>query len=140
VVLEDDVAVYLQTEGLGTVGTTIFKTQLPDSPDVALVVTTYGGEAPIRTHARNQIDPPTISYEQPRFQIKSRAMKEDVMTARDRIQLAYIALSKVKNATINGGRYQSIEPQQLPYFLRMDENRRPEYVFNCAVFRSYTSW
>lgn len=135
--LEDDVALYLQSNGVGAVGISIFKHELPPEPDLAVLITVYAGLSPVRTHVRNQIDPPTLNYEQPRFQIKVRAGKEDLATARAQAQLAYGLLARIKNATVNGSYYQSIEPVQSPYFLRWDENRRAEYVFNCDVYRSY---
>ena len=121
-------------------GYTIFKHELPPTPDAAVVVTVYAGLAPVRVHPQNQATPPTINYEQPRFQVKARGNKADIVSARDLIQVAYIALSHVKNTVLNGNMYQSIEPEQAPFFLRKDENDRPEFVFNCGVYRSYSEW
>jgi len=44
--LIDDVASYLQTAGVGTVGTDIFKSYLPDSANAGIAVLDTGGMSP----------------------------------------------------------------------------------------------
>jgi small basic protein len=44
--LIDDVAQYLQDQGIGTIATDLFKANMPDSPDDAIVVLATGGTVP----------------------------------------------------------------------------------------------
>lgn len=45
--LADDIATYLQTAGIGTVGSSIFIGQMPDAPTNCIALYQYGGEPPL---------------------------------------------------------------------------------------------
>lgn len=44
--LLDELASYMQTNGIGTLGTDLFAGQLPESPDACVALYEYGGLAP----------------------------------------------------------------------------------------------
>lgn len=86
--LIDDIATKLQTEGIGTVGTTIFKSYLPESVTNSLVVLDTGGTQPDK-------DLPT---KEPTFQIFIRA--EDYSTGKALLESVRTALHQTKNTTL----------------------------------------
>lgn len=62
-VVIDDVATYLATNGVGTVGTDLFKGYLPESPNACVSVLDTGGSQP----------DPDIPTKEPTFQIMIRS-------------------------------------------------------------------
>ena len=125
----DDLAEILSSCGLGTVGTNIFKSLLPSTPDVCVALFVTGGAPPIDTmHA----GPGVNVAERPTVQVLARDTRPDSAekTARD----AYRVLHW-QDGTKNGVRYLSIEALQQPFFVRRDETDRPIYGFNVLATR-----
>lgn len=120
----DDLAAHLATAGVGTVGTTVFCNQIPTTPDACVVLTEYGGVAPAFTLPASA----GVATERPRVQVLTRAATHQA--ARSKAESAYAALAKVINQTLTATRYLRVSPQQAPFYLRLDGNGRPEYVFN----------
>ena len=59
--IEKVLADYLESQGLGTVGTDIFIERLPESPDRAIAVLRYSGRAPITVlSSRIVIEQPSV--------------------------------------------------------------------------------
>lgn len=119
----DDIASYLQTGGAGTVGTDIFKGNMPDSPDECLAVYAYAGDVPDKS----------IDIERPSVQIKTRAL-----TAGDALDLAEQALAvlhKATSQTINGVLYYYISANQSPAHLGRDEKGRYMYAVNFNIVK-----
>lgn len=86
--LLDDVAGYLEDAGLGTVGTTIFKSYMPDAANSGLCVLDTGGIMPDK-------ELPTRS---PTFQILVRGVTYTAGLAK--IDAVRDTLHQIKNATI----------------------------------------
>ena len=86
--LLDDIAQYLENEGIGTIGTDIFKSYMPDVVDTGLAVLDTGGPQPDK-------DLPTKS---PTFQIFIRAA--DYITGRAKLDAVRVALHQVGNEQI----------------------------------------
>ena len=119
----EDVADYLELAGVGTVGTNIFKGNMPDSPDQCITVYAYAGETPDLS----------IDIERPGLQVKSRAL-----TAEDALDLAEHALAhlhKATSQTINGVLYYYIHALQSPIHLGRDEKGRYMYSVNYNVVK-----
>lgn len=130
--LLDDIGAFLQAEGLGTLGEDFFLSTSPDTPDTAIVVREYGGEAPVMVH-----NTPGVAYELPRFQVACRAV--DYETARLAAERCYRALARVANQQIGGARYLSIAPLQPPFPIGPDESGREIVVFNCGVQKTLST-
>ncbi len=86
--LIDDIAQYLVDSGIGTIGTDIFKSYMPDAVDTGLAVLDTGGPQPDK-------ELPTKS---PTFQIFIRGA--DYITGRALLDSVRTALHQVKNTTI----------------------------------------
>lgn len=90
----DDIAEYLEDEGVGTVGTNIFKSYLPDSVDTGFAILDTGGLMP----------DPDVPTKEPTFQIFLRAA--DYATGRAKLDAIRTALHRIANQTlITGGTY-----------------------------------
>lgn len=95
--LVDDIGVWLEMKGLGTVGEDIFKSKLPDSPDALIAVFAKPGVSA----------KPMPTLERPRVQVWVRDI--DYATAEAKAAEVFEALHVVANTTINGVRYLLIQ-------------------------------
>lgn len=122
----DDVGAYLQTQGVGTLGTDLFLSALPDTPDAACVLYEYGGAPPQHTMGGT-----AAKWEEPRIQAVARAATYSA--ARTKIGAIFTALHAVNNTTLSGTLYLSIEAVQSPFFLERDQSDRVKMVCNFHV-------
>jgi len=128
--LLDEVASYLDTEGLGTVGTDIFKGLLPDTPDACVALIETGGQASENVLS-SAVGAP--AWEAPSFQVICRAGRRDYSTARTKANDVFKKLDGLVNTTLSSVRYLSIFAIQAPFALPRDDQERPLLAFNCAV-------
>lgn len=121
--LLDEVADYLVAQGLGIVGTDIFKGMQPSEPDDCLTILEAGG------------GPPDLHWagDYPGFQILTRAV--DYETARTQAEAAFGKLHGLSEAVLGARRYLLIRAVQSPAYIGRDENGRPEISTNyqCIV-------
>ena len=135
--LLDELASHLQSAGIGTVGTTLFKGALPlDTPHVAVqdalvALIETAGLPPVQT-----LEQPPSRYEQPVVQIVSRGVPYGYVHARQKAQDAWEALDGLGNVTLSGTRYLWIHALQSPFWLRSDELNRPVIVFSIRMARA----
>lgn len=125
----DDLAAQLEVAGVGTVGTTIFKSQLPDEPDTALVLLATPGAPPKDVMGAGG---PAIDY--PRVQVVARAtgfVAADALATQ-----AYDALHAITNQTLSGTYYLRVVALQPPFQLDRDEKRRALVAFNVEAERT----
>lgn len=115
---------YLEDEGVGTVGTTIFEGELPAGIVNGMVLTLYPGAPP--EHALNGVAGATLEITRLQFRVRNTSEATAIANA----QAAAASLSKVANQTIEGTRYRSVTVLQAPGLLYRDENNRPNYGFN----------
>src|SRR5438309_2178295 len=103
--LLDEVGTYLQAQGVGTLGTNMFKGDLPPDVDTVIAIIETGGFAPA-----DQMGSQTLpGYERPSIQILCRAPTYG--TARTNADAAWRALTKVTNQLLSGKLYQRIAPE-----------------------------
>lgn len=135
----DDLGTFLQTAGVGILGTTLFKGRLPlDAPNVlvqdsAMALIEVPGLPSDRVH-----DGPAANIEQPMIQIVSRGLPHDYMDARTRAEAAYLALDGLSNVTIGSSRYLWVMAQIPIHTLRQaDDLGRPlvHFVVRCGKSR-----
>jgi len=126
--LLDDIGDYLSSGGLGTLGTDMFLSTLPDEPDTVISIFETGGSSPMHTMGAN---PPLAEF--PSFQVICRARRYD--DARVLAKDADILLNGVRNRLINGVMYRWIMAQQSPFFISRDEQNREEIGCNYSVVR-----
>ena len=121
--LLDDVASYLQTAELGTVGTNILKGFIPHSPDALIALFEYSGFPPDKV----------ASIESPQVQVRVRATGYN--DAKAKIISVFSALHLLWETTINSNRYLYVYANGSPGFMRRDANGRSEFVQNFTVIR-----
>lgn len=120
---DNELAEYLEDEGVGTVGTDIFAGQIPEQVASAIVITQYPGKPPELTCGSTG-----WNLEIPRLQVRCR--NTDEATALSKANACGDALTKIANQTIESVYYRSVMLVQSPGLLYRDENNRPNYGFN----------
>ncbi len=133
--LLEDVGTYLQTAGLGTLGTDLFLGSLPlDAPNVStqdavIALFELPGFAPDYVHS-----PAGVSVEHPGLQILVRGAPYDYAGARTQAQEVFIALGKISNQVLSGTYYFWCMPMHSPWHLRQDDYSRPIFSmeFRCG--------
>ena len=133
----EELCTLLQTAGIGTSGSTLFKHALPAEgpvvanapPQVALIE--IGGLAPVRT-----LDVPKNRYEQPVVSIMTRGAPHGYQAARQKAQDAWEVLDGIANQTLSGVRYLWIEALRSPSWIRDDDLGRPLIGFDIRVARA----
>lgn len=119
----------LATDGLGTLGTNIFLSLMPDTPDVCLTVYEYSGLAPLDTFGASV----TVALDRPSIQVMTRATRNDYVTARDKAVDVRNALAKVSNVTLSGINVLRIAPTSAINPIALDDKDRPLVVINFSV-------
>jgi hypothetical protein len=125
--LLDDIAAYLQAQGIGTVGTDIHKGFLPDQPDDLVALFEYAGSPTELT----MCDAPAL--ERPGLQVRVR--NRTYPAARATIAAAVDALHGLADVTLDGTRYLLIRANQSPASIGLDQNNRSELVCNFNVIK-----
>lgn len=127
--LLDDIATLLQTAGVGTIGTSLFKSQMPATPDTAVALLEYGGLS-AEHHMAAGPGLQRVTIEQPSLQVLCRST--DYPTARTKADVAYKALDGY-SGVIGGVRYGYISARQSPYLIQRDQNDRVWIGFSCLI-------
>lgn len=117
-----DIAAYLQTQALGTVGTNIFYGFLPDTPDNAIAIYDTSG----RPSELHEID-------RPNFQVVVR--NTSYANAASVIESIQALLQNVTNTTINSQFYASISNLQAPFSAGWDSEKRVEFKQNYVTIK-----
>lgn len=109
---------------VATLGTNLFAGRLPDAPDTAIGVRTYGGGAARFIH--EMLAP---SMETARVQVLTRAAS--LGDAEELADAAYMRLAALRNRED----VWSVEPLESPFDAGRDENDRALVVFNVRASR-----
>jgi hypothetical protein len=117
----DDLASKLQTAGKGTVGTNIFKGEMPDTPDNCVALYETGGYPPEIVA--------TIDY--PTFQVRTR--NTDYSTGRAKAQEISDVLHGLTETTLGTTHYLLIRAMQAPASIGRDEKKRWEFTQNYKI-------
>ena len=125
-----DIADYLSSGGLGTVGTDIFMSAMFGEADPSLAVLLTGGQSSVHTHRSG---PGLAAVERPRVQVVTRS--ENPETAMQRAQVAFKLLDGLRERQINGIRYLWSTAVQPPFALDRDEENRFHVIFNVDLYR-----
>ena len=128
-VLLDAIASHLQTHGVGTVGVDLFKSLMPDTPDLCVAVHEYPGQPPAIGMGGGH-----IQFEMPRFQVVARAGRNGYVAARAKLMLARASLAEVADLTISGLRFLSIVSVDMPMPHGLDSSDRPTLGCNFAAY------
>ena len=135
----DEIAKYLQTSGIGTIGTNIFKSYGTNLPNTALFIYETGGFRPQDVFGSTC----QAVWENPTIQIVSRST--NYKTARRIGDNAYRALINVTNETLKasssdvGSFYLRIFANQAPFRLGVDQNDRHLVACNFGVMKTFST-
>ena len=126
----DEVAAYMETQGIGTRAVDLFEGDLPISPDACVAVIEYPGVGPDYTLGTG------VSYEYPRIQVLVRNPIR--ATAESKANAAFKALAAVVNQSLSGVSYLAITPLQSPFLLEREKDalQRWKLAFNCQVLKA----
>lgn len=116
----DEVATYLAAQGLGTIGTNIFKSYLPDNNDNSLVVLDTGGVQPDRY----------LPTKKPTFQVFIRA--SNYSDGKSKLDSVRSLLHQKKNANLisNGTYFYYIMAQSEGGHLGVNDKGLDEFSIN----------
>lgn len=128
--LLDDIGGYVNDNTAFTLGTDLFLSLLPESPDNGVVLIENTGVAPIFTQGSTNLP----KLERPEIQVLVR--HTSYATGRANAETVYRLLTQVTNATINGNLYQRIEAIASPALMERDVNRRVIFTTNFNVIRA----
>lgn len=129
--LLDAIAAHLAANAIGTVGTDIFKVQLPDSPDFAIGVFSYPGVPSTNAFGT------TVLIENARLQIMVRSARPGVAnaftTADSKAHAIYVLLNGAGGLTLSSKAYYYIEALGPPTPQGTDDNQRHLITCNYSV-------
>jgi hypothetical protein len=111
----------LQTDGIGTLGTNIFLSLMPDTPDVCIAVYEYEGLPPLDTFGASV----TVALDRPSIQVMTRASRNDYVTGRDKAVDVRNSLAKISNQSLSGIQILRIAPTSAINSVGLDEKDRP---------------
>lgn len=133
--LVGEIAQHLATQGVGTLGTTVFAGIAPEAPDVVVVVQEFSPASAIYTMGQAV---GSVTMERARVQVMSRAL--DYVEAESLASRFHKELDGLKNITISGVRYHYIQGlQSKPFPLSRDANDRFRFAANYEVMRERVS-
>lgn len=125
----DAVGSVLQTASVGTLGTNLFLSRMPDSPEACVAV--YESGAGTNMYVGGSTVGPALSVTN--IQVVARGVREDYENPRLKIEAVITALETVQDQTISGFRILRAESFGRPVPLGYDENERPRIAMNFSV-------
>ena len=126
----EDMGDYLEAEGVGTQGSTIFLGEIPDSPDACTALYLYSGGPSVQAMGL-AVGKSVVDF--PRLHVEGRATT--LAAAEARVQAVYDELHNLGSVTINTTVYKSITALQRPFQLGVDQNERHLVACNFEVAR-----
>jgi hypothetical protein len=108
-----------------TIGTNLFLSKMPDTPDLCVCIYETQGSAPVMTFGST-----AIQVDRPNVQISVRAARDDYATARDLAQALRTLVAGMVNVTASSVLIMRAEPTGSFYPLGVDQLERPRVVFN----------
>jgi hypothetical protein len=106
-------------------GTNLFLSKMPDTPDTCVCIYEYQGSAPVMTFGAT-----AIQMDRPSVQISVRAARDDYAAARDLAQALRTLVSGIVDVTASSVVMKRVEPTGTFYALSVDQLERPRVVFN----------
>lgn len=121
---------YLQAQGQGTLGTSLFLAVMPESPDALVAVYENSGLSPMET-----MGSAAWAVDQPELQVIARGARGDYPGARNRANTIRGILAAVTETSISGIHIMRIRAEGSVLPMGEDENGRPmvSVNFQCQV-------
>lgn len=130
--VEADLSVYLELQGIGVRATSLFYGIIPSDPDAVTCIYVTGGRM-------NEPDLGTgnTRLEYPSVQIVTRGVANDYDSPNQKARDVVTAMTKIINQDLNGTRYLAALARHTPVFMRRDESFRVYFVTNFDVTKEY---
>lgn len=133
-VMLDDIGAYVATNvGSLTLGTNLFLSLLPETPDNVVAIIENSGVAPVFTQGSSHL--PRI--ERPEIQVLVR--NDSYATGRALAETIYRLLTQVTNQTIGSVLYHRIEAISSPQLLERDQNYKSVFTTNFYVMKELST-
>lgn len=128
----DDLGAYIDASTALTLGTDLFLSVMPETPDACTAVIETVSPAPVDTFGASAI--PTI--EMPRAQVLTRHARPDI--AKTTSRTVWAALGAIPEGVLGGGdkRWLRCELLQSPFLVGRDENDRTLVGFSIQVWKA----
>jgi len=124
----DEVLTFLAAEGLGTVGTDLFKVKMPATPEACGCVYESGGSSPSMGLGSS-----TPLSENPTLQVVFRGAAEDYTGPRVKAKTAFNSLIGISvDQVLSGTKYQMVTALHQPFPLGQDGNER--WRISCSYY------
>jgi len=120
---------HLQTNSLGTLGTTIFLGKMPASPDYCITIYEYEGMQPKESFGTAAYD-----IDMPRIQVVVRGARDDYPTARDAAKTVRDLLAAISNVTISSTDVLRVASLGALIPLGLDDKDRPRIAANFQAY------
>lgn len=119
--LLDALGARLVADGVGTLGTTIFLSFMPPTPDAVVVIYEGRGNGPEQTFGAS-----VVAVERPAVRIIARAARNDYVAARTLMESVRASLGDIRGETISGVNFQCVIATSDPYPMRLDDKERAQ--------------
>jgi len=118
-----DIGIFLQSQGIGTLGADLFLGLMPDQPDNCVVLFEYAGS------------PPDLHWpgEYPGLQVRVR--NKSYKAARTKIGEVMTSLHGLHEIVLGGTRYLLVKARGSPEVLKRDNNNRVELFVNFEIIK-----
>jgi hypothetical protein len=113
----------------GTLGTTIFLSKMPATPDYCITLYEYEGMAPIESFGGNPYD---INI--PRIQVVVRGARDDYPTARNGAKTIKDLLADITDVTISSTKVLRVASLGSTIPLGLDDKDRPRIAVNFQAY------
>lgn len=120
---------YLQTNGHGTLGTSLFLGRMPETPDACVTVFEYEGAAPLEAFGAG-----ASIVDLPRIQVVVRGARDDYPGARDKAAAIRDALASITEQSISNVRVMRVKALGHVLPLGYDSQDRPTIAVNFECF------
>jgi hypothetical protein len=124
----DEIGAYLATNGVGTVGTTIFKGVMPDLPVVQIGLFEYQGLGSVDASGG------VVAY-RPRLQVIVRGPASGYSAARTTAETIHTLLNRTGSLTLTGVKYHFIKALSTPMFIGRDANNNIRIGINFQIVK-----
>ena len=123
------IAAYLVAQGVCTaVNTDLFIAQVPNTPDLCVMLFEYAGSPPELTHDG-------VYDVKPSLQVRTRGARNAYGTGIAKAEAIEAELHGLANTTLSGTTYKLIRAQGSPGFMGRDSEGRPEWSQNFMLIR-----
>ena len=125
----DAMGTVLQSAGVGTLGSTIFLSRSPSTPDACVTLYETGAGYPVYTQGSGVGPSLTVAN----IQAVARSGREDYEAARTKISAVCSAFEAIAHSTVSSIQLLRVQQSGTPTPLGLDDNDRPRIAITFTV-------